>query len=174
MNQQSKPYSFLILIALVVLAALLFSGVLFPSDRALSLQYSDVLDLFENEQVESFVLDGDTLRLQLMHSIGEKFDGLSISSSVSCNVEINDAHANKGEAIAALAAYLDLPMAQTMAIGDGLNDRSMIRMTGVGVAMRNACPELLVLADEVTAGCDEDGAAIAIERHCVPGKANHG
>ena len=63
MNQQSKPYSFLILIALVVLAALLFSGVLFPSDRALSLQYSDVLDLFENEQVESFVLDGDTLRL---------------------------------------------------------------------------------------------------------------
>ena len=47
-------------------------------------------------------------------------------------------------------------------------------MTGVGVAMQNACPELLVLADEVTAGCDEDGAAIAIERHCVPGKANHG
>ena len=125
------------------------------------------------QKTQLFTAD-DTLRLQLLHSIGEKFDGLSISSSVSCNVEINDAHANKGEAIAALAAYLDLPMAQTMAIGDGLNDRSMIRMTGVGVAMRNACPELLVLADEVTAGCDEDGAAIAIERHCVPGKANHG
>ena len=75
------------------------------------------------------------------------------------------------EAIAALAAYLGLPMAQTMAIGDGLNDRSMIRMAGVGVAMANACPEILALADEVTASCDEDGAALAIERHCIPGKA---
>ena len=65
MNQQSKPYSFLILIALVVLAALLFSGVLFPQENVLSLQYSDVLDLFRNEQVESFVLDGGTLRVQL-------------------------------------------------------------------------------------------------------------
>ena len=51
MNQQSKPYSFLILIALVVLAALLFSGVLFPQENVLSLQYSDVLDLFRNEKV---------------------------------------------------------------------------------------------------------------------------
>ncbi len=125
------------------------------------------------QKTQLFTAD-DVLRLQLLRSIGEKFEGLSISSSVSCNVEINDAHANKGEAIAALAAYLGLPMAQTMAIGDGLNDRSMIRMTGVGVAMQNACPELLALADEVTAGCDEDGAAIAIERHCVPGKADHG
>ena len=125
------------------------------------------------QKTQLFTAD-DTLRLQLLHSIGEKFDGLSISSSVSCNVEINDAHANKGEAIAALAAYLDLPMAQTMAIGDGLNDRSMIEMTGVGVAMQNACPEVLSIADEITASCDEDGAAIAIERHCVPEAANHG
>ena len=88
-----------------------------------------------------------------------------------CNIELNDAHANKGEAIASLTAYLGLPMAATMAIGDGLNDRSMIRMAGLGVAMANACPEILAIADEVTASCDEDGAALAIERHCIPGKA---
>ena len=86
-----------------------------------------------------------------------------------CNIEINDVHANKGEAIASLAAYLGLPMAATMAIGDGLNDTSMIKMAGRGVA--NACPEILAIADEVTASCDEDGAALAIERHCIPGKA---
>ena len=82
MSQQSKPYSFLFLIALVVLAALLFSGVLFPSEPTLSLQYSDVLDLFENEQVESFVLDGDTLRLQLR----EEIDGATAATA-----EIGDA-----------------------------------------------------------------------------------
>ena len=112
MNQQSKPYSFLILIALVVLAALLFSGVLFPSDRALSLQYSDVLDLFENEQVESFVLDGDTLRLQLR----EQIDGAKAATA-----EIGDAdvfHADLDALIASqyaagiLTGY-DYPSAKT-------------------------------------------------------------
>ena len=37
--------------------------------------------------------------------------------------------------------------------------------------MAHACPEILAIADEVTASCDEDGAALAIERHCIPGKA---
>ena len=125
------------------------------------------------QKLQLFTPD-DALRGRLLKDLTEQFDSLSVSTSMPCNIEINDAHANKGEAIAALAAYLDLPMAQTMAIGDGLNDRSMIKMAGTGVAMANACPEILALADEVTASCDEDGAALAIERHCVPGKANHG
>ena len=74
-----------------------------------------------------------------------------------CNIEINDAHANKGEAIASLAAYLGLPMAATMAIGDGLNDTSMIKMAGRGVAMANASPELKALADAVCPSVAEDG-----------------
>ena len=114
---------------------------------------------------------GDALRGQLFKDLTARFGTLNVSTSMPCNIEINDAHANKGEAIASLAAYLGLPMAATMAIGDGLNDRSMIQMTGLGVAMANACPEILALADEVTASCDEDGAALAIERHCVPERA---
>ncbi len=122
------------------------------------------------QKLQLFTPD-DALRGRLLTDLAEQFDSLSVSTSMPCNIEINDAHANKGEAIASLAAYLGLPMAATMAIGDGLNDRSMIKMAGTGVAMANACPEILALADEVTASCDEDGAALAIERHCVPGKA---
>ena len=122
------------------------------------------------QKLQLFTPD-DALRGRLLTDLAERFPCLSVSTSMPCNIEINDAHANKGEAIASLAAYLGLPMAATMAIGDGLNDRSMIKMAGTGVAMANACPEILALADEVTASCDEDGAALAIERHCVPGKA---
>ena len=121
------------------------------------------------QKLQLFTPD-DALRRQLLKDLTERFGTLSVSTSMPCNIEINDAHANKGEAIASLTAYLGLPMAATMAIGDGLNDRSMIKMAGIGVAMANACPEILALADEVTASCDEDGAALAIERHCVPGR----
>ena len=121
------------------------------------------------QKLQLFTPD-DALRRQLLKDLTERFGTLSVSTAMPCNIEINDAHANKGEAIASLAAYLGLPMAATMAIGDGLNDRSMIRMAGLGVAMANACPEILAIADEITASCDEDGAALAIERHCVPGR----
>jgi len=121
------------------------------------------------QKLQLFTPD-DALRRQLLKDLTERFGTLSVSTSMPCNIEINDAHANKGEAIASLTAYLGLPMAATMAIGDGLNDRSMIRMAGLGVAMANACPEILAIADEITASCDEDGAALAIERHCVPGR----
>ena len=121
------------------------------------------------QKLQLFTPD-DALRGRLLTDLAERFPCLSVSTSMPCNIEINDAHANKGEAIASLTAYLGLPMAATMAIGDGLNDRSMIRMAGLGVAMANAYPEILAIADEITASCDEDGAALAIERHCVPGR----
>ena len=44
-----------------------------------------------------------------------------------------------------------------MAFGDGVNDLTMVRMAGVGVAMSNACPEVLAAADRVTLSNDEDG-----------------
>ena len=53
---------------------------------------------------------------------------------------------------------------QTMALGDGLNDISMLRLSGLGVAMANSHPDALAAADETTESCDEDGAALAIER----------
>ena len=122
------------------------------------------------QKLQLFTPD-DALRGQLFKDLTARFGTLHVSTSMPCNIEINDAHANKGEAIASLAAYLGLPMAATMAIGDGLNDRSMIQMTGLGVAMANAAPEILAIADETTTSCDEDGAALAIERHCVPERA---
>lgn len=118
------------------------------------------------QKIQFFTPD-DALRLRLYGDLQTRFDALSVSSSLSCNVEINDVHANKGEAIAALAQYLDVPMAAAMALGDGLNDRSMIEMAGLGVAMANAAPEILALAGAVTDSCDEEGAAKAIERFCL-------
>lgn len=54
---------------------------------------------------------------------------------------------------------------ELIAFGDGQNDASMVRYAGIGVAMENAVPELKAAADAVTASCDEDGIARALERY---------
>jgi hypothetical protein len=71
---------------------------------------------------------------------------------------------DKGAALVWLAARLGVPAAETMAIGDQLNDLEMIARAGIGVAMGGAPLEVRRAAAYVTAGIEQDGAAQAIER----------
>lgn len=56
---------------------------------------------------------------------------------------------------------------QLIAFGDGMNDLSMIRYAGTGVAMGNAVPELKGIAQYITGTNDEDGIAEALF-HFIP------
>ena len=118
------------------------------------------------QKVQFFTRDL-ALRAELLQSLSSRFPGLLASSSVCNNVEINAADANKGRAMLALAAHLGLRPEQTMAFGDGLNDLSMLRDAGLGVAMDNAVDEAKACADCVTGSCDEDGVAQMIETVCL-------
>jgi Cof subfamily protein (haloacid dehalogenase superfamily) len=73
-------------------------------------------------------------------------------------------NASKGAALVTLADRLGIPLAETLAIGDGTNDASLLRAAGTGVAMAHAPRRIRALADAVTASNAEDGAAMAIER----------
>ena len=64
MSQQSKPTSFLVLLVVLAVALLLVSSLLTPNNTQ-TLQYSDVLDLFRNEKVASFTLEGSNLTMQV-------------------------------------------------------------------------------------------------------------
>ena len=64
MSQQSKPTSFLVLLVVLAVALLLVSSLLTPNSTQ-TLQYSDVLDLFRNEKVASFTLEGSSLTMQV-------------------------------------------------------------------------------------------------------------
>lgn len=96
-------------------------------------------------------------------AILERFPELSVTCSTPDNIEINAARAHKGEALRALATHLGFDMENVMAFGDGLNDLTMVRDAGLGVAMANAVPEVLSVAKRVTFSNDEDGVAVAIE-----------
>ena len=71
MNQQPKTLQTILLVAVLALVLVVLSSSLLTQNGS-RLAYSDVLDLFENEQVESFVLQGDTLTLTLYGSDAEQ------------------------------------------------------------------------------------------------------
>ena len=71
MNQQPKAMQTILLIAILALVLVVVSSSLLTQNGS-RLAYSDVLDLFENERVESFVLQGDTLTLTLYGSDAEQ------------------------------------------------------------------------------------------------------
>ena len=118
-------------------------------------------------QKVQFFTNRPEVRLQLMEELPRRFEALAVSSSVADNVEINQSRANKGEALLALGEHLGLKREQIMAFGDGLNDLSMLKEAGIGVAMANACQEAKELADWIAPSCDEDGVACGIEAYCV-------
>lgn len=67
--------------------------------------------------------------------------------------------ADKGDAVRGVAAALGVALEDTYAFGDGINDLSMIKAAGHGVAMGNAVDEVKDAAEFVTTDINEDGVA---------------
>lgn len=103
--------------------------------------------------------DKEQMRRQL-----KEIPGILVSSSIPNNLEINAAGADKGSALIGLAERLGILPEETMAFGDGENDLSMIRLAGIGVAMRNGEETVKAAADYVTDTNNAAGVAKAIDR----------
>ena len=112
------------------------------------------------EKINMFFTDMEARKR--MRTELEKIPGILVSSSIPNNLEINAAGADKGGALLRLASRLGIAREATMGFGDGENDLSMIRMTGIGVAMKNGEESVKAAADYVTVTNNEAGVAKAI------------
>lgn len=115
------------------------------------------------QKVLAYVKD-PTLYGAITAKVAEVAPGTVTTASNPRMFEFNAADAHKGAALARLAAHLGFGIENVMGFGDGLNDLTMVRDTGFGVAMANAVPEVLAAAKFVAPSNDEDGVAVAIER----------
>ena len=115
------------------------------------------------QKIQFFTKDLD-LRAEVLRTCGERFPGTVASASCPNNVEINHVDATKGQALLGLCEALDISPAETLAFGDGLNDISMLRAAGCGVAMGNAVEAAKAAADEIAPSCDEAGVAAVVNR----------
>ncbi|MDK1474985.1 HAD family hydrolase [Streptomyces sp. 549] len=79
-------------------------------------------------------------------------------------VELLPLGLSKATGLSLAARRLGVTAAETIAFGDMPNDLPMFGWAAYGVAMANAHPELLAVADETTASHDQDGIAEVLER----------
>jgi|GEM_PF-1075478 len=64
---------------------------------------------------------------------------------------------NKGKAIEAVMNEEKQTLEHVVAIGDGMNDKEMLKLAGAGIAMGNAHPDLIAYSDYQTTSVDEGG-----------------
>ena len=108
--------------------------------------------------------DNDAIRDKYRDMFGEKCQFMFSKSWLFECVSID---AGKDKGAEALCEYLGIKKDEVMAFGDGQNDLSMIRFAGLGVAVKNACKELLKEADYIAPADTEDGVAKTIEKYCL-------
>lgn len=115
------------------------------------------------QKVASLVKEEDRNNLYnlLKKSLGDRFD---VTCSAKVLVEVSPFGDNKGEALKFLADHYKIPMEKTVAIGDNLNDLSMIEVAGYGCAVGNAEKELKAAAKYVSVTNNEGAVAEIIKK----------
>jgi Cof subfamily protein (haloacid dehalogenase superfamily) len=81
--------------------------------------------------------------------------------------DVTHRDANKGAVVDYLAAHFSIPRDAIATIGDQPNDLTMFRRSGFSIAMGNAPDEVKSEASVVTASCDDEGFAKAVENHVL-------
>ncbi len=81
--------------------------------------------------------------------------------------EVSSQNVDKWTAISYLINKLGIKKEEVIAIGDNINDKTMIENAGLGVAMENSAPYIKKVADIITTTNNEDGVAKVIEENVL-------
>jgi Cof subfamily protein (haloacid dehalogenase superfamily) len=103
---------------------------------------------------------------ELEAELKPRFKGrLYISKSLPYFLEFAHPDVSKGAGLQFVAERLGFTPAQTVACGDGENDRELLAWAGFGVAVANAHPDILRSADLVVPPVEEEGVAALLEAY---------
>jgi len=92
----------------------------------------------------------------------DKFD---CNHNISHNIfEMYSNVETKASGIMKVLNHLNIPLENSYAFGDGINDIEMLETVGCGIAMGNASDEVKSHAKEVTCEVENDGIAVGIEK----------
>jgi Cof subfamily protein (haloacid dehalogenase superfamily) len=104
----------------------------------------------------------DTLEAELK----PRFRGrLFVSKSLPYFLEFAHPDVSKGAGLQWVAERLGFTAAETVACGDGENDRELLDWASFGVAVANAHPEILARADLVVPDVEHEGVAALFEAY---------
>ena len=105
-------------------------------DRAMGATTPKLVIVSTAEKIES-----------LMADTRQRWDGrLNIATSVPEYLEFTSENSDKASALAFLCEQLGISREESVAVGDGRNDVSMIAWAGLGVAVEGSAPEVIAAA----------------------------
>jgi hypothetical protein len=94
----------------------------------------------------------------ILPSVRERWKGrLNVATSVPTYLEFTSVESDKASALAFLCERLGVPREQSVAVGDGRNDETMIAWAGLGVAIEGSAPEVVKVADRTISGPGHGG-----------------
>lgn len=131
----------------------------FPEDLNAALEGKDV------EKIHIFRVPPE--RRQELLDAAEAWGPLAVTTSFGENMELTAPGVNKGTAVQALCARLDLAPEQVMAFGDAGNDLELLRWAGWSFAMGNASDEAKAAARYTTGNNREGGVGMAVEEYLL-------
>lgn len=73
------------------------------------------------------------------------------------NGEVINRQFDKGKAVERVCEYLQIPVEDSIAFGDSMNDKEMLETAGYSVCMGNGSDALKKIADEICPGVEQDG-----------------
>lgn len=86
------------------------------------------------------------------------------------NGEVINKKFNKGKAVERVCEYLQIPLSESIAVGDSMNDREMLETAGVSICMADGNEELKKIVDDVCPSVQEDGIYRAfLKFHLIEG-----
>ncbi|MCX8077130.1 MAG: Cof-type HAD-IIB family hydrolase [Geminocystis sp.] len=128
-------------------------------------------DLLDNHPTKILAQSPDSdLITYLLEDLQRRYppEKVFLTQSNPVYLEATRANVNKGSAVKYLVEkILDLKPENVMAIGDNLNDYTMLKYAGFSVAMGDAPAEVKAIASAVTDDVENDGVAKAIQEYLL-------
>jgi Cof subfamily protein (haloacid dehalogenase superfamily) len=128
-------------------------------------RYADGLELVA-EPVTKLIVRHETHALEAVAEAARELAGEDAAVTIPgpWTVEISAAGVSKAAALAELCDEVGVGPDEVVAFGDYPNDLPMLEWAGRTVAVANAHPDVLRVADEITASNVDDGVALVLER----------
>lgn len=81
------------------------------------------------------------------------------------NGELINKRFHKGKALRLMCGHLGIPISESIAFGDSINDKEMLEIAGLSICMENGQEQVKKIADEVCPSVLEDGIWHAFFKH---------
>ena len=96
-------------------------------------------------------------------SMFKYIEGIDVLATPHFYADIVQSGISKGHGIQIFCDYFNIPISQTMAFGDGINDLEMLQMVNTSIAMGQGVEEIKKIATYITDAVDNDGLYKALK-----------